>query len=402
MLNSTFSQPFVGRSSDQIDPRPQSSGSSMTTSSLTGAMGNTHLSSNSQHSGSASPKEDLSYNMQGVAWTPNQPTTSSNHTHFTGIPEQGSNTGNMPYHSLSTTTQGPSTAPYLQYQGYNQSSFHNPSPESLSPRSPTIPSSSYSDQQFAFHPVRSQSAVQNRAGAPAVHSEYGTTIMAQNSPLMRPRTSRSSQDQPEDEVRHLRKRVRELELINESARLRQKDLEMELANELPVPSRSFGASDPNGGLPSPILTPSPQSASFQASWKARTDARVRQFCSLNRAGNALCAWHDSRRERRAYPPRMAPPGYLNCGCTYEEALFEESLSRHGVGSYHPGESVRMDPALRNPLLKLLQARYGYRDGDFERDITTGHWVEGEGHALWEHKAIAGVPNMRKNRGDERR
>ncbi|KAF8431543.1 hypothetical protein L210DRAFT_3361543, partial [Boletus edulis BED1] len=72
------------------------------------------------------------------------------------------------------------------------------------------------------------------------------------------------------------------------------------------------------------------------SWKARTDARIRLFCSLNRAGNALCSWHDSRRERRAYPPRMAPPGCLNCGCTYDEALFEESLSRHGVGSYHPG------------------------------------------------------------------
>ncbi len=76
--------------------------------------------------------------------------------------------------------------------------------------------------------------------------------------------------------------------------------------------------------------------------------------------------HDSRRERRQYPPRMAPHGVLNCGCTYEEALFEESLSRHGVGAYLPGDSVRMDPNLRNPLLKLLKQRYGYRDGDFER------------------------------------
>jgi hypothetical protein len=82
---------------------------------------------------------------------------------------------------------------------------------------------------------------------------------------------------------------------------------------------------------------------------------------------------------------------LNCGCTYEEALFEESLARHSVGSYHPGESVRMvrpltsplavpiliteqDPALRSPLLKLLLWRYGYKDGEFERDPR----VEGEG------------------------
>jgi hypothetical protein len=216
-----------------------------------------------------------------------------------------------------------------------------------------------------------------------------------NSPV-RQRTSRTTREQYEDEIQRLLRKVRELEFVNESA-LRQKDLELELANDLSGPSQGLGA---NHGLPSPILTPSPQSPPSQASWKARTDARIRQFCSLNRAGNALCAWHDSRRERRAYPPRMAPPGYLNCGCTYEEALFEESLSRHGVGSYHPGENVRMDPALRNPLLKLLQTRYRYRDGDFERDPATGNWVEGEGHQLWEHKAISGS-TTRKNRGEDR-
>lgn len=135
-------------------------------------------------------------------------------------------------------------------------------------------------------------------------------------------------------------------------------------------------------LSSPGHTP-PSSASFRESRKAREAARIKLFCSLNRAGNALCAWHDSRRERRVYPPRNAPPGYLNCGCTYQEALFEESLSRHHVGSYHPGETVRMDPALRNPLLKLLQRRYQYRDGDFEIDPNTGEWIAGEGHMLWE-------------------
>lgn len=109
-------------------------------------------------------------------------------------------------------------------------------------------------------------------------------------------------------------------------------------------------------------------------------------CSLNRAGNALCSWHDFRREKRAYPPRTAPPGYLNCGCTYEQCLFEETLARHGVGSYLPGDAVRMDPALRNPLLRLLETRYGYRDGDFERDIRTGDWVPGEGPGIWEQQS----------------
>ena len=80
---------------------------------------------------------------------------------------------------------------------------------------------------------------------------------------------------------------------------------------------------------------------------------------------------------------MAPPGTLNCGCTQAEALFEESLSRHGVGSYLPGDNVRMDPALRNPLLRLLETRYGYRDGDFERDPVTGQWMENEGPERWE-------------------
>lgn len=99
---------------------------------------------------------------------------------------------------------------------------------------------------------------------------------------------------------------------------------------------------------------------------------------------------------------MAPPGYLNCGCSFEEALFEESLSRHGIGSYHPGENVRMDPALRNPLLRLLQTRYGYQDGDFERDPKSGEWVQGEGNVLWERKLAQGAMNVKKNRTEERR
>lgn len=138
-----------------------------------------------------------------------------------------------------------------------------------------------------------------------------------------------------------------------------------------------------------------ESVSFQESLKARTNARIRIFCSLNRAGNALCGWHDSRRERRVYPPRMAPSGYLNCGCTYEEALFEESLARHNVGSYALRDTVRMDPALRNPLLRLLQQRYGYKDGDFERDPETGDWLPGEGPALWEAQIQGSTPSARR-------
>jgi hypothetical protein len=236
------------------------------------------------------------------------------------------------------------------------------------------------------------------------YTDPGSATTAQSQ--LRSRLSPLSvQDHADDETRHLRKRVKELELIHESARQRIRELELELARDGPL--SQAGASVPSSSPArhaSPLSAPSPSSMSpsFQQSWKARTDARIRQFCSLNRAGNALCAWHDSRRERRAYPPRMAPAGYLNCGCSYEEALFEESLARHDVGSYHPGESVRMDPALRNPLLQLLQRRYGYRDGDFERDPATGQWVEGEGHQVWEQRLLAGPAHSRRPRPEDRR
>jgi hypothetical protein len=239
------------------------------------------------------------------------------------------------------------------------------SPESLSPPGTSSGLPGY-DPQFAYmYDQRPPSVVQPMASS-----------------------SRYPQSSPEDE-HALRRRIRQLELINESAQLRVRALEREVAHG--------NSQHALGGLPTPAQTPQ-TSPSFEASWHARTESRVRQFCSLNRAGNALCAWHETRRERRAFPPRAAPAGTLNCGCTYDEALFEESLARNGVGAYHPGESVRMDPALRNPLLRLLQDRYGYRDGDFERDGTTGAWKEGEGPLYWEQRALLGVTS-RRQRGD---
>ncbi|KAF9256597.1 hypothetical protein L218DRAFT_949851 [Marasmius fiardii PR-910] len=191
------------------------------------------------------------------------------------------------------------------------------------------------------------------------------------------------------DVRSMQFRIRQLEEAQRRDKERIQQLESQLSARAPyTPPGSAG------------VTP-PSSASFESSWKARTAARKRKFCSPNRAGNALCAWHDTRRERRAYPPRNAPHGYLNCGCTDEEALFEESLARNGVGSYLPGDNVRMDPALRNPLLKLLQQRYGYRDGDFERDPRTGDWMVGEGHGKWEQES-GPITNIRRSRSERGR
>lgn len=255
--------------------------------------------------------------------------------------------------------------------------------------------SSYPDH-FSYQPQQSRAAVmQPPTILPSPISTSPTGMAMAVSPpsiathgLSMGRSSRGSQDRLEDEVRALRARVSDLEHKYHSARSRAEHLEKELQRV------SYGGGA--GGLPTPLASPADEG------WRARTEARIKLFCSLNRAGNALCAWHDSRRERRAHPPRMAPPGTLNCGCTYDEALFEESLSRHGVGSYHPGENVRMDPALRNPLLKLLRERYGYRDGDFERDPATGEWVEDDGPARWEAKLAQGGPASKKIRLDDRR
>lgn len=59
----------------------------------------------------------------------------------------------------------------------------------------------------------------------------------------------------------------------------------------------------------------------------------------------------------------------------------------------------MDPALRNPLLKLLEKRYGYKDGDFEHNPVTGEWAEGEGPSVWEQKAHSGQTARRRPESD---
>jgi len=130
-----------------------------------------------------------------------------------------------------------------------------------------------------------------------------------------------------DEVRRLRQRIHELEReLNRSKSTVENLRNTMVLSDLPIASSS-------------------QTAYFQSpSCHAHTEARQQIFCSLNRAGSALCAWHDPHRKCRAYPPRNPLPGQ-NCSCTYEEALFEESHAHHGVASYLPGNMVHMDPAL---------------------------------------------------------
>lgn len=333
------------------------------TSSLSGAMGD--INAPPRSSGTASPAS-----MQWVSPTPAMQEV------FAVAPDDGTLNPTFLGSPPTPLTSG-SASTFLSYHPYNTASY--PSDNSNAPHPSGVPSSGFSDAFYARQPL-----IPNN---PSLSSAPPAGMAMPLSPA--PHGTSRSREALEGEVHMLRKKVRDLEMIiNRNA------------------IDSYGGSPSSnsiGGLPSPMPTPTfGTSEDFKRSWKARTDARVKLYCSLNRAGNALCAWHDSRRERRAHPPRMAPRGILNCGCSYEEALFEESLARHGVGSYHPGENVRMDPALRNPLLKLLKERYGYRDGDFERDPVSGSWCEGEGPAVWEQKVASGATASRKHRAESSR
>lgn len=143
-------------------------------------------------------------------------------------------------------------------------------------------------------------------------------------------TTSMSRAELEAEITRLRQRVSELEIGYHWSELKVMKLEAEAHRSGSTSGSSGAATSDSSGSRSPAGGPGDRpsipavmggvapSEEFAASWRARTDARIKRFCALNRAGNALCAWHDSRRERRAYPPRQAPPGYLNCGCTNEE------------------------------------------------------------------------------------
>ena len=342
-------------------------------SSLSGAMGDIQMSTHSPPSNSSSPS--------GMAWTPSP--TSAMPDGYSTLSSDATALNAYLGSPPTPVTSGASQSSYGSYHSYGASGYAGSSPESPH----QVPSGVASAASYTelYGPGRQPHGVVPLPVSPG-----------SSSPVSISRSSRSSPERLEAEIHHLRNKIRELELINKSARERVRVLEHEVARV-----NYTGTSTSISGLPSPMPTPiPPTSLGFQENWQARTNARIKMFCSLNRAGNALCAWHDSRRERRQFPPRNAPPGYLNCGCTYEEALFEESLSRHGVGSYHPGENVRMDPALRNPLLKLLQERYGYQDGDFERDSVTGNWQPSEGAAYWEARAASGSATVRRqNRSD---
>ncbi|OCH85788.1 hypothetical protein OBBRIDRAFT_807262 [Obba rivulosa] len=99
--------------------------------------------------------------------------------------------------------------------------------------------------------------------------------------------SMNSPDALEDAIRRLQRKIRDLELIDRVPRSRTKQLETELGNR-----DLFNASLALSTINFPYLrkqAPFGDGAGVGEELKARTDARIKLFCSLNRAGNALCA-----------------------------------------------------------------------------------------------------------------
>jgi hypothetical protein len=85
-----------------------------------------------------------------------------------------------------------------------------------------------------------------------------------------PSSTAASAGSASQELEQLRQRARELELINQFATARVEELEKERT--------ALRQGSAGGTLPT--------SSEFLAEWEARTEARKRQYCSPNRAGNA--------------------------------------------------------------------------------------------------------------------
>src|SRR5216683_882623 len=144
--------------------RPQSSGSSITSSSLRGAMGDIHLSSNSEGSNSPSPASDVSqprqdsYNVaSGMVWSQTnadvtgQPATSIQAASFDDHSNPLSFQSMTPS-SGSLTSNSPSTS-YLHYPDYNHTNFTNPNASGThSP--PVFPTTAYSDSFNSYPQTR--------------------------------------------------------------------------------------------------------------------------------------------------------------------------------------------------------------------------------------------------------
>ncbi|KAH7100063.1 hypothetical protein BKA62DRAFT_707465 [Auriculariales sp. MPI-PUGE-AT-0066] len=128
--------------------------------------------------------------------------------------------------------------------------------------------------------------------------------------------------------------------------------------------------------------PPPQMKPSDREYIERSQLREQAICHPNRVGKAYCAWHGTARIKSNKTP---DPGNLSCDCPLKEALFEEALARHGVGSVKTGPE-RVHPDIRRALLQLLEKCFNYRDGDFDVDPATGQWIPGQTPHDWARRA----------------
>ncbi|PVF92018.1 hypothetical protein CPB86DRAFT_791583 [Serendipita vermifera] len=283
------------------------------------------------------------------------------HSHNSSI---SNNTATSP--TLSSTASSPHHGPssHIHSQHSHSHSHSHSAPIDPSLQDSYVHGWSHPPPQQAQSPIIASSPHPSAATAQGVPS---ANPYATPPPSAKPASAMSRQEL-EQELARLKTRVNELEVIHHWLELKGMRLEADVQHHprlsRAVPTQVHGhphqpphhhgghhhhaqqgavhttPTSANGALASlPSVNPSVQSSGgangeshpvpggvapseeFAAQWRSRTDARIKRFCALNRAGNALCAWHDSRRERRAYPPRQAPPGYLNCGCTNEEGTY---------------------------------------------------------------------------------
>ncbi|KAH7099623.1 hypothetical protein BKA62DRAFT_304345 [Auriculariales sp. MPI-PUGE-AT-0066] len=159
-------------------------------------------------------------------------------------------------------------------------------------------------------------------------------------------------------------RVRQLEQEGERYRRQLNDLEQQIKS-----------------LTSPVMMPS---VAFQrpSDHARRAARRLELITKPNRIGNRSCAFHATATPY-GIPAHSAPDGLMNCGCSVNEALLEESLAKNRVGSMAP--HGRLDPELRRSILKLLEDRYDYKDGDLDFDRASLKWREGDDPSSWERK-----------------
>jgi hypothetical protein len=239
-----------------------------------------------QRTTASSPRKGQGYQME-IA---HQPTS--------GWPLSGQSHSSFPqgtYNSVladPTTTASNGGSPQLA--SYS-SPYSNPSSGSFSSPSPPYNNPAFTDQ-----------------GSRGLQGSRNAGGDCSGTPFLGPSTSSSShppaasgREDWDNELQRLRKRVNELELVNEHARNRIRSLETEIAHDVYGGGQQQQQQQSSPFLPSaPVphhphtgdgTSFSPQPSHMQASWRARTASRVRMFCSLNRAGNALCSWHDSRR-----------------------------------------------------------------------------------------------------------